>query len=75
MSSKEKKKEDSRPVYVAPQVIRLNDISSGIGASCAAGGSPQSGSCVPVGNGATLVTCTQGNGAKGACFPNGNGVK
>ena len=74
MSSKEKKKEDTRPVYIAPQVIRLNDISTGIGGGCGPGGSPASGSCVPTGNGPGIIACVVGNGAKGACAV-GNGVK
>jgi len=72
--SSDRKKEDNRPAYVAPQVIRLHDISTGIGA-CGPGGSPASGRCEPVGNGPGIISCVTGNGAKGSCYPNGNGVK
>ena len=61
MSSKDKKKEDSRPAYVAPRVIRLDDVSTGIGVSCQGNGSGYTGDCLR-GNGAKL-SCGIGNGA------------
>lgn len=73
MSNSDRKKEDTRPAYVAPQVIRMPDIAAGIGGSCGQGGSPRAGTCAPTGNGPGLITCGQGNGAKGTCG-NGAGV-
>ncbi len=75
MGNSEKKIPDSRPAYIAPQVVRLNDVSSGIGGNCNTGGSPTAGSCIPTGNGPGLITCVNGNGAKGSCAPSGSGVK
>ena len=73
MSNKDSK-QDQRPSYEAPRVIRLDDISSGVG-GCGAGNSPAGGIyCVPTGNGASVQTCTRGNGAKVVCGQ-GNGVK
>lgn len=65
MSRSINNKEDSRPVYIAPQVIRLDNVSTGAGATCGGGSAPTSGNCQPTGNGAS-----QGN-----CYPNGNGAK
>lgn len=63
MSRNNNNKEDSRPVYIAPQVIRLDNVSTGAGANCGGGSSPTAGNCTPTGNGAS----------KGTCSPNGNG--
>lgn len=64
---------DNRPAYVSPQVIRLDDLSSGAGA-CSPGNSPAGGvNCFPTGNGAAVQNCARGNGAKVICG-NGQGV-
>ena len=73
MDKKDKVK-DSRPVYVPPRVILLDNANCGAGASCGAGSSPTFGTCIPTGNGATIQNCGRGNGAKAACQP-GQGVK
>lgn len=65
MSSEDDTKKGPRPVYVAPQVIRLDHVYTGAGANCPGGSNPSSGNCSPTGNGAS-----QGN-----CYPNGNGAK
>ena len=71
----EEKKDASKPVYVAPQVIRLHDVAEGIGGNCGLGGSPSAGNCnVGNGPGGGSPTCAQGNGAQQACSV-GNGVK
>ena len=74
MSADNSKKDDTRPSYVSPQVIRLDDVNCGIG-SCGAGSSPGQGDCYPTGNGATTggIGCGRGNGAKPYCSQ-GNGV-
>lgn len=70
--SNQNKKEDSRPTYIPPQVIRLDEISAGVG-KCGSGSAPASGSCYPTGNGASINICRIGNGAKSSCVI-GNGV-
>ncbi len=74
MSTDNSKKDDTRPSYVPPQVIRLDDVNKGIG-NCGAGSSPGQGDCSPSGNGATTgaVGCETGNGAKPYCL-RGNGI-
>lgn len=75
MSNYKSNKKDSRPTYVSPRVIRLDDVNSGVG-GCGDGNSPAGGIyCVPTGNGAQIDTCSpQGNGAKLSCG-GGNGYK
>jgi len=65
MSSSNNKKDVTRPAYTAPQVIRLDSVSTGAGANCPGGSAPTSGSCRPTGNGAS----------QGVCDPTGNGAR
>jgi len=65
MSSNISKKEDSRPEYVSPRVIRLDDVYSGAGGKCSIGSAVAAGGCS---NGAGAgLTCEGGNGATVPC--------
>ena len=70
MSSNNTKKEDSRPEYVSPRVVRLDDVYSGAGGKCNIGSGVAAGGCSN-GSGAGL-TCERGNGASLPCLL-GNG--
>lgn len=56
------KKKDSRPKYVSPQAVRLDDVYNGAG-----------GRCSPVGSGVTSGNCRMGSGADQRCLT-GNGA-
>jgi hypothetical protein len=73
MSDSNSKKEDTRPAYVSPKVIRLDDVYSGAGGSCSPTGSGVAAGTCNTGGGAGQ-NCGTGNGAKFPCFT-GNGLQ
>ncbi len=56
---KPEQKNDDRPIYIPPKIMRLDDMHIGVGAECPGGNSPVSASC---GYGGGAGSCPVGNG-------------
>lgn len=68
MSNQDEKNMDKRPLYVSPQVMRLDDVHGGRGqVDCVTNGSGYGGNCQTPGTSVAGNCSPHGNRASGTC--------